>query len=163
MRIYFLALKVALVLSPFWGFGTWMKWQTMKVGTIIPTGGFTGRNGSTVSFLIKTFCVIALLLLIELMEWWFIPSGVLMWLIGNWLATLVERKLYCNNSNMDIIFLAAKEHAKDMKTEDATELMLDVAPKWWLKLMPLSWQLELREKLLPLLMPCERSNTKNKT
>lgn len=66
-------------------------------------------------------------------------------------------KFYANNYNMDLIVFAAEQYTKDMPTESAAELMSKVAPKWWIKLMPPIWQSQLRNRLVVILLPGEKS------
>ena len=86
---------------------------------------------------------------------WLIAAGVMAFFIGGWLATLLERKIYCNRQQLEIIVGAAKEYKRLSDSNVAAEVMAQVSPKWWLKLMPVTWQRELRIKLQPILLPDE--------
>jgi len=134
------SLVVGALLSPVYGIASWLKWQSMKTETILPRGGLTGKHGGVLGFLIKGACFGVSFLLFRHFSWWIMASLATMWLISGWIATLIERKFYANDDNMDLIVYAAKQYTKDMGTESAAGLMSNVAPKWWIKLMPQKWQ-----------------------
>lgn len=147
------ALLAGVLLAPIYGVGSWLKWQEMKKNTILQKGAWTGRYGGTVSVMLKGGCFIILFLLFETFSWWLVLSIMVMWFVSGWVATLIERKAYASEYNMDLIVFTAEEYTKDMDTESAAQLMSQVAPKWWIKLMPPSWQSRLRERLAVILLP----------
>jgi hypothetical protein len=157
MDIAISALVAGILLSPVYGIGSWLKWQSMKVGTILPKGALTGSYGGMLSLVIKGICFVTLFFLFRVFSWWVAASLIIMWFVSGWIATLIERKFYANNYNMDLIVFAAEQYTKDMPTESAAELMSKVAPKWWIKLMPPIWQSQLRNRLVVILLPGEKS------
>jgi hypothetical protein len=147
------ALITGVLLSPIYGIGSWLKWQEMKLNTILPKGAWTGRYGGTASFLLKGGCFLVLFLLFKPLGWWLMLSIIVMWFVSGWIATLIERKAYASEYNMDLIVFAAEQYTKDMDTESAAHLMSQAAPKWWIKLMPQEWQSRLHERLAAILLP----------
>ncbi len=154
------SLFLGLCLSFLWGFAAWLKWQHMKSGTILPTGSFTEHHGGTVGYIINAFCIGISLSFISSLGWWLILSVAIFLFIGGWIATLIERKFYCNQFQFDTIVYAAKEYSRLSNTEGAAEILAVVAPKWWIKLMPSDWQQELREKLKEILLHENHENGK---
>ncbi|KFN37789.1 hypothetical protein KN63_08120 [Smithella sp. F21] len=154
------SLFLGFCLSFLWGIAAWLKWQHMKSGTILPTGSFTEHHGGTVGYIINAFCIGISLSFISYLGWWLILSVAIFLFIGGWIATLIERKFYCNQFQLDTIVYAAKEYSRLSNTEGAAEILAVVAPKWWIKLMPSDWQQELREKLKEILLHENHENGK---
>jgi len=152
------SLLLGLCLSVLWGIASWLKWQHMKSGTILPTGSFTEHRGGTVGYIINVVCIGITLSFMSELGWWLILSIAIFLFIGGWIATLIERKLYCNQFQLDTIVYAAKEYSRLSNAEGAAEILTDVAPKWWIKLMPSDWQRELRGKLKQILLPENHDN-----
>ncbi|MDD5007973.1 MAG: hypothetical protein PHC68_06140 [Syntrophorhabdaceae bacterium] len=125
----------------------------MKSGTILPTGSFTEHHGGAVGYIINAVCIGTTLSFWSGLGWWLILTIAMFLFLGGWIATLIERKLYCNQFQLDTIVYAAKEYSRLSNTESAAEILIDVAPKWWIKLMPSGWQKELRGKLEQVLLP----------
>lgn len=96
-----------------------------------------------------------LLFLVRPFGWWITASLVIMWFVGGWIATLIERKTYESNYRMDLIVFAAEEYMKDMDTESAALLLSKVAPEWWIKLMSPDWQKQLQNRLLDIFLPVD--------
>ena len=96
---------------------------------------------------LKGGCFLALFLLFKVLNWWLVPIGILMWFISGKIATLIERKAYANQYNMDLIVSAAERYAKDADAESVAQVMSQAVPKWWIELMPQLWQSLLRERL----------------
>ena len=144
---------LGLSLSVLWGMAAWLKWQHMKSGTILPAGSFTVRHGRTVGYILNAFCIGITFSFALQLGWWLILSIAIFLFIGGWIATLIERKLYCNQFQLDTIVYAAQEYSRLSNAESAAEILSEVAPKWWIKLMPSDWQQELREKLQNILLP----------
>jgi len=146
------AIIVGILLSIPYGIGSWLKWQSMKKETIIPVGSVTAKYGNIVGFFIKVVCI-------SLVFYWFDWMGILllaiMWFLGNWIATLLERKLYCNEWQMNFIVLAAQQYARHFGQEIAVSNLEKFVPKWWIKLMPMKWQKQLIERLVTILQPEE--------
>ena len=152
---------LGLGLSVLWGLSEWVKWQHMKNGTILARGAMTGAYGNIISLIVKILCLVILVAFLSTLKLWLIVSAAIMWFIGGWIATLIERKLYCDNYRMELIVFAAEEYKKDSKSvAEAAELMSVVVPKWWIKLMPQKWQSELRDKLANILLPDGQTNQK---
>lgn len=152
-QLFLYSLFLGLCLSVIWGIATWLKWQHMKHGTILPTGSFTERHGGTIGYIINAVCIgITLSFMSTLGKWLFLSITTFLFL-GGWIATLIERKLYCNQFQLDTIVYAAKEYSRLSNTESAAGILMEVAPKWWIKLMPSDWQRELQEKLKEILLP----------
>lgn len=141
------SIVTGLLLSPIYGIGSWLKWQSMKVNTILPKGAWTESYGTFLSFLLKGTCFIILLFFFKSLNWWLTLSVLVMWFVSGWIATFTERKFYATDYNMDLIVYAAEKYSKDMDTESAAHCMSEVAPKWWIKLMPSQWQSQLRNRL----------------
>lgn len=133
----------------------------MKDKTILPTGSFTAKHGGSMGYLINAICIGIGLSSLSTIKLWLILSGVITFFIGGWLATLLERKVYCNQQQLEIIVGAAKEYKRLSDSNGAAEVMSEVAPKWWLKLMPVAWQRDLRIKLKPILLPDEGEEEKS--
>ncbi|NVL90858.1 MAG: hypothetical protein HWN69_07695 [Desulfobacterales bacterium] len=131
----------------------------MKDDTILPTGAFTARHGGTIGYLTNAVCIGIALSFIGTIKGWLILSGAITIFIGGWHATFLERKLYCNNDQIETIVLAAKEYGRFSGPNGVAEVLAQVAPKWWLKLMPKAWQQELRIKLQPILLPDQESGS----
>ena len=125
----------------------------MKMGTIIPAGSLAGKYGHVAAACIKWPCVAALVLLTVYWVWWAVALVAPVWFLGNWAATLLERALYCDDSRLDAFVFAAKEYSRDCGSEGAARTMSQVAPKWWIKLMPAHWRERLRARLVPILLP----------
>ena len=125
----------------------------MKMGTIIPRGSLTSKYGYVAAACIKWSCVAVLVLLAVYWAWWAIVLVVPVWFLGNWVATLFERVLYCDDSRLESLVFAAEEYRKDFGPEGAARVMSEVAPKWWIKLMPGRWRERLRARLVPILLP----------
>jgi hypothetical protein len=147
------AVSVTIGLALFWGAGSWLKWQHMKMGTIIPRGSLTGKYGHVAAVCIKWSCVAVLVLLAVYWVWWAVALVVPVWFLGNWAATLLERVLYCDDSRLDTFVFAAEEYSRELGPGRAARTMSEVAPKWWIKLMPARWRERLRAKLVPILLP----------
>lgn len=155
------AVGIGLGLSLLWGLSEWIKWQHMKNGTILARGAIPGTYGNIISSIVKIICIVILVTFLSTLKVWLIVSVGLMWFIGGWIATLIERKLYCDNYMIKLIIFAAEEYKKDFKsTEKAADLMSVVVPKWWIKLMPQKWQSELRDKLANILLTEEQTDHK---
>lgn len=157
---FLVSLLLGLVLSLPWGMAAWLKWQHMKDHTILPTGVLTARHGGFIGYLLNAMCIGIALSFIGMIKVWVILSGAITLFIGGWLATLLERKLYCNSDQIKIIVGAAQEYVRFSSPNGAAEVLAQVAPKWWLKLMPAAWQQELRMKLQPILLPDESGGRK---
>lgn len=153
MEIKLIPIILGLILSLFYGIGSWLKWQSMKNGTIIPNGALTGKYGNIASFIIKSICLIIILYFIHVLHWWIIASGLIMFFLGNWIATILERKLYCNDLRLDTFVFIAEQYTKERGAEEAAHFISLAAPKWWIKLMPMYWQRKLRERLAAILLP----------
>jgi len=149
----FYSLFLGLCLSVLWSIAAWLKWQSMKKGTILPVGSFTEQYGSILGYFINAVCIGITLSFISELTWWLILSLFIFLFIGGWIATIIERKLYCNQFQLDIIVSAAKEYSKLTSTESAAEILAEVAPKWWIKLMPSKWKMELHGQLKQILLP----------
>ena len=109
------------------------------------------------SFLLKGVCYLALVLLVPALGWWVAGTFVVIWFASGWLATLMERRAYATQQNMDSVVYAAKKYTTEKGTEFAVGILSEVAPKWWIKLMPRSWQVQLRDQLANILLPSEAS------
>ncbi len=121
------------------------------------------KYGDKASFTLKALSVFVSLVLIKTLYAWLVVSIGIMLFFGGWLATLLERRLYCSDLRMETFIFAAKEYVHDMGQEGAAAVMSEVAPKWWIKLMPYSWQRKLREKLSSILLPPDRVDGNNPT
>lgn len=152
---WLLSIFLGLVLSLPWGMAAWLKWQHMKDNTILPTGSLTAKHGGSLGYFLNAICIGVGLSFMAEIKLWLILSGVISFFIGGLLATLLERKIYCNRQQLEIIIGAAQEYERLSDSNVAAEVMAQVAPKWWLKLMPVTWQQELRKKLQPILLPNE--------
>ncbi len=157
---FLVSLLLGLVLSLPWGIAAWLKWQHMKDHTILPTGSLTARHGRLIGYLLNAMCIGIALSFIGIIKVWVILSAASIFFIGGWIATLLERKLYCSSDQIKIILGAAEEYARLSGPNGAAEVLGQVAPKWWLKLMPAAWQQELRIKLQPILLPDESHGRK---
>ena len=111
LAVYAVCISVGLALV--WGAGSWLKWQQMKNGTIIPRGSLTGRYGSTGSFCLKLTSVVVLVSLAFAWVWWAFMLLAPVWFLGNWAATFLERALYCDDSRLETFVTAAEEYADD--------------------------------------------------
>jgi|GEM_PF-4030515 len=140
-----------------WGVGTWMRWQGMKKGTFIPAGAFTSIHAKTVNFILKVVSIVVIVFFgiskTNIPAWPFplLVSILTMWFAGVWSVTILERKLYGTELEMDIIVYAAENYAKDIGPEQAAQLMSVVVPNWWLRLMPSHWQNQLQKRLSSIL------------
>ena len=138
-----LSILFGVILSIIWGFGSWLKWQGMKNLTIIPSGRLTTKYGEKINFYAKGICFFLLLFTPIRIGWWILLSFAIMWFVGGWIATLIERILYCNEHNMKTFIFAAEQYTKEKGFKYATIILKQNVPKWWIKLMPLSWQVKL--------------------
>src|SRR3972149_10337282 len=152
---FLISLLLGLVLSLPWSIATWLKWQQMKDHTILPTGALTARLGRFIGYLLNAVCIGIALSFIDIIKVWVILSAASTFFIGGWIATLLERKLYCSSDQIKIIVGAAQEYARFSGPNGAAEVLGQVAPKWWLKLMPAAWEQEVRIKMQPILLPGE--------
>lgn len=144
MDEYLSQLVVALLHTPFIGFGSWLKWQTMKTGTIIPAGLWTQKHGRIAGWAIQLFAYMNFIFEgTDPFGWHLIVVFLLIWFVSGWIATLIERKLYQTEDNLDLISYAAESYGKSLRPEQLQELMDGFAPQWWIRLMSWSW----REKL----------------
>ena len=142
-----IAVGVGMVLSPFYGLGSWLKWQPMKVGSLIPTGRATGNYGRGIGWFLQIPCWLALLSFVEYLHWWLVLAVAVMWFLAGWIATAIERRLYGTRHNLELIVLAIEEYGGRESEEVRLQLLEGFAPAWWRKLMPPSRQYELRREI----------------
>ncbi len=152
-KVALISIIIGVVLAIPYGFGAWLKWQVMKSGTIIPVGSIPQQHGSILSLVSKGICLVVLILIYPSVGLWVIAAAVVMYFLGGWVATLIERKFYCDDLRLDTIVYYAEENVKDLGANRTAELLGEVAPKWWIKLMPMQWQKELHNRLSPILLP----------
>jgi hypothetical protein len=162
MELFIYSLVIGFLLSVPWGLASWFKWQNMKNGTILPAGAFTEKYGSTVGYIINAICIGVALSFFSKLSWWLIFSIAIFLYLGGWIATLIERKLYCSQFQLDTIVYAAKKYKRLTSVESAAEILTEVAPKWWIKLMPFNWQQQLREELSKINLPDNNGNHENR-
>lgn len=160
MEVTLYAIVVGLLLSPVYGIGDWLKWQEMKLHTLLPSGSLTGRFGGKASFVLKGACFGILLLLYSTFGWWLVLTFIIMWFLSGWIATMLERKIHANQDNMERIVFAAEQYTRERGTEIAAQIMSQAAPEWWIKLMPPRWQSDLRNRLAVILQPGGPSSIK---
>ena len=153
MPLWGRAFLIGAAFSLPWGIAEWLKWQQMKARTIVPAGSVPVRHGTAMGWVINALCVGCAPFLLVRLGWWTVLTAVITSFAGGWVATLMERVLYCSRERMDTFVFAASEYAKEFGSDEAVRLMSDVAPKWWIKLMPRSWQKELAARLTPILLP----------
>jgi hypothetical protein len=142
-----IAVGVGIVLSPFFGLGSWLKWQPMKVGSLIPTGSATARYGQGMGWVLQIPCWLALLSFVEYLHWWVVLASGVMWFVSDWLATVLERQVYGTRHNLKLIVLALEEYGGREGEEVRLQLLENFAPAWWRRLMTPSWQYELRREI----------------
>lgn len=119
----------------------------MKIGSVIPIGGWTQRSGKSAGWYLQIPCWLMILSFAQLLQWWsFLAAGV-MWFVSGWLATLLERKLYGTQHNLDLVVMAVDEYGKDMDDEFRLQLLQEFAPEWWVRLMSPSWRIKLQQTL----------------
>ena len=85
---------LGIIFSPFIGIGTWLKWQTMKTGSVIQIGSFTQKHGKRTGWLLQIVCILIFFNFIQTFNLWTVITLLLIWFISGWIATIVERKLY---------------------------------------------------------------------
>jgi hypothetical protein len=139
---------LGIILSPFIGIGTWLKWQTMKTGSIIEIGSFTQKYGKNTGWLLQIACITIFFNFFQTYNLWtVIPLALLIWFISGWVATILERKLYGTEDNIDLIAYVAQQFVKDCGDEKLQEYLDGIAPQWWIRLMPFSWREELTKRI----------------
>ena len=142
-----IAVGVGIILSPLYGLGAWLKWQRMKVGSLIPTGSATQNYGRVIGWILQVPCWLILLSFVEYANWWVILAAGVMWVVSGWLATLLERRVYGTRHNIELIVFALQEYGGSKDEEVRSNLLEGFAPRWWRKLMSSSWQKELRQEI----------------
>lgn len=135
---------LGFLLAPLWGAGSWMKWQSMKTATILPAGGWTRAYGTTVSFVSFAICVVIILWSVTEVAWWLLLTIAFMWFIGGWLGTIIERRVYANETTLALIVDAAGRWEKSARD---VETLKQAVPEWWIKLMPRCWRQRLHDLL----------------
>jgi hypothetical protein len=133
---------IGLGFSVPWGVAAWLKWQSMKGGTVIPAGASTLAYGGSVGIFINIFCLVSFIQFIPKLGWGIIVSVVIMFHVGGWIATLIERRIYCNEEMMTSILGGAYVYTQRYGPDQAVSIILEVVPTWWLKLMPQKWRTE---------------------
>ena len=160
LPLWVLSIFLGLVLSPPWGIASWLRWQQRKDHTILPTGSITAKYGRIMGYLLNAICIGIALAFLSAITFWIIISAFICFFLGGWFATLLERSIYCNEQQLEIIVSAAHEYKRLSDSNIAAEVMAEVAPKWWLKLMPIVWQQKLRKNLQPILSTDESEESK---
>ena len=141
MDEYLQQIIAAALHSPIIGIGTWLKWQSMKTGTIVPTGAWTEKNGRISGWAIHLFTYMNFLFVFsDPFGWHLILVLLLIWFLGGWTATLIERKLYGTEERLETIVYAVESYGKSLRPEQLREFIDGLVPQWWIRLMPMSWR-----------------------
>ena len=82
MSIIIISVLIGLGHSVSWGLSSWLNWQWMKNGTIIPSGSFTSKYGHKASFVLKGLSVFVLLNVLISFKWWVVLTTGIMLFIG---------------------------------------------------------------------------------
>ena len=136
---------LGIALSLVWGLASWLQWQPLKDDTLIPVGEYTVKYGVPIALTLKGICILVLIASSSLLIWWTAVSVVMMLLIGGWIATLIERKIYCTEELMETLLYEAEKFNK-LESIMGTELMLRAVPEWWFKLTPSRWKNEYQRR-----------------
>jgi|TARA_B100002003_G_C13981439_1_gene474605 hypothetical protein len=138
----------AALLSPFIGIGTWLKWQTMKTGTMIPNGIWTQQKGRITGWAIQLFAFMNFVFVsIDPFGWHLIIVFLVIWCLSGWVATYIERGLYGTEDRIETIAYAAQSHGRNLRPEQLQEFLDGIAPQWWIRLMSWSWRQKLTDRI----------------
>lgn len=114
----------------------WFVWQNLKLGTSLPRGSGSSKNGFSIGWSIKFLyfgCVLAVCLYYG---WMYLLSIPVTWIISGWMATLFERKMYMEKV-LEHVKWASEYYAN---TTSSFAIEMTSVPKWWLDLMPQEWK-----------------------
>lgn len=127
-------LFLGLALSIPYGLGSWLKWQTLKGGTVLSAGAVTQKHGDTLGWLFQLPCYALLI------SYCFgsqiglaIGAFIVMWFISGGIAKIIERRAYQTDKELDLL--------ADMSSSG------HVIPQWWLALMSEEWKTTLRKEV----------------
>jgi hypothetical protein len=110
-----------------YGIGSWINWQLLKTGTILPRGAIVEPYGKILAPLFQWPCYAYLIYqILEGKVWQAIAAFIIMWFVSGWLAQWLERKAYQNDREIDVL-------------SDALIAGHEI-PEWWVKLTNKQWQ-----------------------
>ena len=73
--------------------------------------------------------------------WWLLLPFAIMWFLSGWVATVIERKFYETDANIEVIIVAVEDVADTITSfEERKKNLARLVPSWWFKLMSRSWQ-----------------------
>lgn len=117
---------------------TWLIWQNMKEGTILPYGSSTGRHGQSIGWGIKLLYLGVLIAICLNYGWIFLASFPITWFISGWIATIIERKVY-----MKLVLRNLNDLSKMyINTDYDYAVSMLSLPNWWVRMMPNDWKRE---------------------
>lgn len=131
---------LGIVFAVPYGMANWAGWQSLKQGSLLPYGAFTGRYGLTLNVFLKTVCIIVLIIVSFLLHWWVLLTFFIMWLLSGKIATWVERHLYCSEDLIDRLEYHAKKLVKDYGEDVAIQKWHEIFPRWWINRMAWKWE-----------------------
>lgn len=146
MNIVEIAIKSSII-GLIWGIGNWTLWQTLKEGTIIPSGSVTLRYGAVMSVTLKAIALIAILFQIQDFGWMIIPILLIVWYLGSKVASFLEARLY-GKSVLEKAPSLALSFIQDMGQEDAQEIWQKALPRWWINRMSKHWEMQYRKAMI---------------
>lgn len=121
----------------------WLGWQSIKTDTIIPYGSSTNLYGALISIIYKCAYYIAVAKCIYNKNFKLVAMLIVCCIIGNYLAKLLERKMY-SKEVLSIVDLYIREYPN---ADYEYLLRITSLPLWWLKLMPHKWRMEYLSKV----------------
>lgn len=155
----FEALVIGGLLSIPYGLGNWLLWQRLKVGSLIPAGSFTQAVGGSLGGLMKLFCFACLVWAGFYVGWYVCMSLVIVWVLGGWTGTCLERLIY-GSSPLDRLESHASQLVEEYGEEEASRMWAKVMPRWWVNRMSERWEKEYaicESRLTPLLDAATRA------
>lgn len=141
---YFL---IGLLLSLPGAIGDWLIWQSNKKDTYLKAGSWTIKSGNTIGWSIKIACYVFLYFLSNKNIGPIISNFIILWLVSGWIATLIERKIYEKNDDIQFYADIANKLIGEHGIDTARILINKNIPDWWIRLMSSSWQNEYYNKI----------------
>jgi len=135
------------VIGLIWALANWTMWQTLKEGTIIPSGSMTLNYGAIMSVSLKVIGIIITIFQIQNIGWMVIPVLLIAWYLGSKIASLLESMLY-GKSVLAKAPRLAKSFIEELGQEDAQQMWQKALPRWWINRMTRRWEMLYREAMV---------------
>jgi hypothetical protein len=149
MSDFLFSVLSGIALSILFAGAQWLTWQSMKKKTILNAGSFTSKWGNSIAIILALIGLACVIYIGFTLKWWLLVTVIIAWLLGGWIATLIERAMYGKKEEIDFIVFAIENQAKSSGFNEAmiTNLYSKWVPNWWIKLMTSSFQRELKLRI----------------